>query len=263
MGWGTLKYKSLMKRGNMKHLSLLVLAIFGVAFFANAAPKNPGNKLDPTRGYLNIDCNTEGAEVFVDSKKIGTTPIKDAIIVDPGKHTVKVKKKGYSDFAEVIPSPAGKMTEVKVELLAVAGYLVVDTEDKEKAQVYLDGKFLGDTKFEGEIGIGPHELEVRRLGYFDYRTKFIAKGGQEIPYQAALQKLPPELDPLVKKKPIDVPKFISTTAGIATYSGIGGVGAVGLSFLGAFLRAKSLACDGLACRDDVNENGSETGVGKR
>lgn len=238
----------------MKRLSFLFFAMFGFALLATAAPKNPGNKLDPTRAYLDIKSNIAGAEVVVDNKTVGTTPLTEPVIVDGGKHTVKVRKKGFSDFADVIVAVLGKSTVVSADLLAVAGYLRVTTEDNEKAQVYLDGKFLGDTPFEGEIPIGQHDLEVRRLGYFDFRNKFAATGGKEFPFQAPLQKLPSDLNPLEKKKPLDAIPFFSTTLGkIVIFAG-GSVVLGSGSFGGLKIRANALSCSSdffdVNCRDD-------------
>jgi hypothetical protein len=247
----------------MKHLSLLFFAMFGVALLATAAPKNPANKVDPTKAFFEIKSNIEGAEVIIDGKTVGTTPLTEPVVVDPGKHTVKVKKKGYSDFADVITAALGKSTPVAADLLAVAGYLRVTTEDKEKAQVYLDGKFLGDTPYEGEIPIGQHDLEVRRLGYFDFRNKFAAAGGKEFPFQAPLQKLPSDLNPLEKKKPIDAIPFFKTPFGKVVL--IAGTSVVlgGGSYGGMKVRSEGGHCSSsptdLSCRND----GIDGNAGKR
>lgn len=231
--------------------SLLITGIvLGVSAIALAAPKKEP-KLDPTRAYIEIKCNIADAEVVIDNKPSGQTPIVELIPVESGQHTIKIRKKGYSEFAEVVKTYQGKVATVKVELLAVAGYLKVNTQDKEKAQVYLDGKFLGETPFEGEIPIGPHELEVRRLGFYDYRTQFSSVGGEQYPYEAPLQKLPADLDPREKKAPIDTIPFRKTPAGIATIAGGVGSGAV-LIPLGFLLGRKSIQnCGDLACSPDV------------
>ena len=247
----------------MKRLSFVFFALFGVALLATAAPKNPANKLDPTRAYLDIKSNVAGAEVVVDNKAVGTTPLTEPVIVDGGKHTVKVRKKGFSDYAEVITAILGKSTVVNADLLAVAGYLRVTTEDSEKAQVYLDGKFLGDTPYEGEIPIGQHDLEVRRLGYFDFRNKFAATGGKEFPFQAPLQKLPSDLNPLEKKKPLDSLPFFSTTFGkIVIFAG-GSVLLTGGSFGGLKIRAVSNSCSSAFLDVSCRDSGIDSEVGKR
>jgi hypothetical protein len=247
----------------MKHLSFLFLAVFGFALFATAAPKTPVNKLDPTKAYLDIKSNTEGAEVVIDNKTVGTTPLTEMIIVEGGKHTVKVRKKGFSDFADVVVAPLGKPTIVIVDLLAIAGYLRVNTEDKEKAQVYLDGKFLGDTPYEGEVSIGQHDLEVRRLGYFDFKNKFAATGGKEFPFQASLQKLPSDLNPLEKKKPITAIPFFSTTLGKVVLFAGGSVFISGTSFGGLKIRANSLNCSSEFLDVSCRNGGADNTPGKR
>jgi hypothetical protein len=247
----------------MKRLSLLFFAVFGFALLVTAAPKTPVNKLDPTRAYLDIKSNIEGAEVVIDNKTVGTTPLKEMVIVDGGKHTVKVRKKGFSDFADVVVAPLGKPTIVNAELLAVAGYMRVTTEDKEKAQVYLNGKFLGDTPYEGEIPIGQHELEVRRLGYFDFRSKFSSTGGKEFPFQAPLQKLPSDLNPLEKKKTIDALPFFSTNLGKIVFFSAGFIVLGGGSFGGLKIRAVSKNCSSDFLDVNCRNEGIDNTPGKR
>ncbi|WP_437777693.1 hypothetical protein [Sorangium sp. So ce1097] len=45
-------------------------------------------------GTLRISVNVDDAEVFIDGKRIGQSPVKDQVFVDPGKRTIEARRGG-------------------------------------------------------------------------------------------------------------------------------------------------------------------------
>ncbi len=72
--------------------------------------------LRKTRGELEVVANTDGATVFFDGKKVGTSPIllKDLV---PGEHYLRVEKQGLQTFASKVVI----MPTKKVRVAAVLG----------------------------------------------------------------------------------------------------------------------------------------------
>ncbi|MBQ9137164.1 MAG: PEGA domain-containing protein [Alistipes sp.] len=63
--------------------------------------------LKPIYGSLDISCNVDGAEVYVDDIKVGVVPmIKNDVLV--GKRTVRVVKSGYDTFIQSVTVEKGK-----------------------------------------------------------------------------------------------------------------------------------------------------------
>ncbi len=52
-------------------------------------------KAVPYFGSLAVVINIDGAEVFVDGKKVGDSPVKEALKLSAGKRFVEIKKDGY------------------------------------------------------------------------------------------------------------------------------------------------------------------------
>ncbi|MBI2420206.1 MAG: serine/threonine protein kinase [Ignavibacteriales bacterium] len=52
-------------------------------------------------------------EVYVDGKFFGVTPMKNAIQVSPGKHTIQFKNPGYSDFSEKMTFKSGEVRQIE------------------------------------------------------------------------------------------------------------------------------------------------------
>jgi tetratricopeptide (TPR) repeat protein len=64
--------------------------------------------LAPKIGRLTVRCNVEGAEVRVDGELVGTTPLADTLVVDPGTRRVEVTAAGYLRSVESIALAGGQ-----------------------------------------------------------------------------------------------------------------------------------------------------------
>ncbi len=62
--------------------------------------------LVPHSGLVKFDCNIKGAEVYLDSKLIGHTPLIKNVSI--GDHEVMIVREGYNDFAAEINVKAGQ-----------------------------------------------------------------------------------------------------------------------------------------------------------
>jgi len=58
-------------------------------------------KLKALFGFLNVYCNVQGADIYLDGKKIGETPLK-GYKLSTGEHKVEVKKEGHQIFTQMI-----------------------------------------------------------------------------------------------------------------------------------------------------------------
>jgi serine/threonine protein kinase/outer membrane protein assembly factor BamB len=72
-------------------------------------------QLEALFGFLNVYCNVQGAEVFLDGKKIGETPLK-GYKLSTGEHKVEVKKEGYQIFTQTITIEPTKTHTINARL---------------------------------------------------------------------------------------------------------------------------------------------------
>lgn len=70
------------------------------------------------KGTLQIECSVDGAEVWVDGKLLGTTPLQ-AQTVAAGRRRVVVRKDNYASFSKRVTVRAGRSIRLAVELQAV------------------------------------------------------------------------------------------------------------------------------------------------
>jgi hypothetical protein len=65
-------------------------------------------------GTLKLHVNVEGADVLIDGKPAGKTPLGD-VPVETGDHEITVRKTGYGEVKENITIVSGETTEITVE----------------------------------------------------------------------------------------------------------------------------------------------------
>ena len=71
-------------------------------------------------GALVVTCDTDGAEVSVDGRARGVTPLQTSIRLDPGPHQLVVEKQGSPPYAEKLTIEGGKRVTVEAKLVVVA-----------------------------------------------------------------------------------------------------------------------------------------------
>src|SRR5215831_10339962 len=114
---------------------LTVLALAGMA--------GAGPVLAAPRGELSIRSRTEGAQVYIDGQLIGTIPLERPLGLVPGQHALKILKRGYTDYLDVVTIRDRKLTALDVDLLPVLGVLRLYTQ-VDGARAYVDGHFVGE-----------------------------------------------------------------------------------------------------------------------
>ncbi len=114
-------------------------------------------------GWLSIRVSEPGADVTVDGKPFGTSPVPALVRVGVGPHDVGVTKPGFIAFAGRAEVAADGKAVVDVDL-AIApsqGHLVVRTLGAEPLRVLIDGVDVGATPWEGDVAPGVHQVTGR------------------------------------------------------------------------------------------------------
>ncbi|HMF44850.1 MAG TPA: PEGA domain-containing protein [Polyangia bacterium] len=67
-------------------------------------------------GQIQVACPTDGADVTVDGKPVGSTPLGEMVWTTPGRHQVAVQHAGFSPTIEDVAVAAGKTVAIQVDL---------------------------------------------------------------------------------------------------------------------------------------------------
>jgi hypothetical protein len=137
-------------------------------------------------GAIRVTTQKNGATVFVDGKKSGTTPVTISGLSD-GWHLLKVTMEGYQNYQERVKVSAYEVVLKDISLVPLAVVKVTSTYNG--ATVYLDGKVSGTTPLTiNGVTTGRHVVNVTNEGYQPYTTTVKATAGKTFTVSANLIK---------------------------------------------------------------------------
>ena len=120
-------------------------------------------ELSTKTGYLSIRVSEAGAEVDVDSKLFGTSPVPTLVRVLTGTHPVHITKAGFTPFdANAEVAADGKaVIDATLAPVATQGHVVVHSWGTDPLRVIVDGVDVGATPWEGDLAPGSHSIAGR------------------------------------------------------------------------------------------------------
>ena len=120
--------------------------------------------LEPAWADVQIDTKPSGAEIFIDSKNVGLTPL-DLDLIE-GQHVLGIKKNGYKDFSTEIAVKARENIVLELFNLSRLDSKLSIVSYPKGASVNIDSVYRGMTPV--EIDLEPlvsHSVSVSKPGY--------------------------------------------------------------------------------------------------
>jgi hypothetical protein len=140
---------------------------------------------DTRMAQLVVTTALPGAEVVVNGKRVGATPLPASIAVPPGKVTVEVQRAGYLTASQTIALDEGARGEVKLTLeedpaapASVKGRLVV-TASEAGAELSIDGGARRTLAGAIALPVGPHHVLLEKAGYEPVERSVEVVNGQD------------------------------------------------------------------------------------
>ncbi|MDR0895749.1 MAG: SUMF1/EgtB/PvdO family nonheme iron enzyme [Prevotellaceae bacterium] len=136
---------------------------------------------------INITSNPDNADVYIDGEKVGDTPYSGKNF-SSGKYQVTIKKNGYVDTEkEISVKEAETITE---SFTLQKKYSVINiTSSPNNADVYIDGKKMGNTPYSGkDFSSGRYKLIIKKNGYVDAEKEISVKEAETITESFTLKK---------------------------------------------------------------------------
>lgn len=159
-------------------LGLVVLSLFLMG----------ARRRSPT-GTLQIQSLTVGAQVVIDGEIMGELPLRAALTLEPGNHSIKITKPGHADYIDTFKITRRKTTTLEIDLLPISGVLRLNS-DPPGAMVVIDGRRLGETPYDGELKPGERALELRLPGYSTHKEQVRVTAGEIYPLTITLFEAP-------------------------------------------------------------------------
>lgn len=142
----------------------------------------------PVYGSLSIVSSPSFAEVFLDDKPIGETPLF-VPEVPVGKHELRLVKQSYSEHSETINVSKDKSEQIQVSLNN--SFAVWFNCNIENARLTIDDKFIGNANGVYELPVGKHKVLATAFGYQDYK-KTIEVGEDNTNFPIGMKSLSPD-----------------------------------------------------------------------
>ncbi|MDX9847119.1 MAG: PEGA domain-containing protein [Tenuifilaceae bacterium] len=144
-------------------------------------------KLKPRFGYWQVNTTPTGAEVLLDSKPVGTTPLARGQI-SSGMHELIVRKSLYHDHKETFTIEDGDDKNFNISLKPAFGELEV-TSDPTGAKVFVDEREVGTTPYRNpQQPSGNYRIRLAKNLYSDARDNINVSDGQKTEKFIALSK---------------------------------------------------------------------------
>lgn len=129
-------------------------------------------------GFLDVTSEPPGVSVFIDGKRMGSTPVT-GVELSPGKHTLQGAKEGFGTATQKIKIESDEILKIRIIMkrsTGRAGEEIVIGQDFGNLLVIntLSGEFLtidGEKKGEGSEKITGLSTGIHEIGVGDFRKK--------------------------------------------------------------------------------------------
>jgi formylglycine-generating enzyme required for sulfatase activity len=132
-------------------------------------------KLGLPDAMLAVRSEPAGASVSVSGVYRGPTPLEIELRPEIA-HTVALTKPGYETVTREVKLGTGEQRNLTVPLAGVFGEILVRAQPAD-AQVFVDGKSVGSANRTVRLIATPHEIEIRKPGFVDYKTTVTPRPG--------------------------------------------------------------------------------------
>ena len=164
---------------------------------------------------LSLVVNEPGAKIVVDGEEVGATPLGEPLLVDVGPRKVRIEKAGFVTIERTVEVAGGGTMALELAMVKEIheGRLVVVAGEGDI--IAIDGKVVGQSRYEGVLPSGGHTLRVSAEGMMTYQSEVVLKDNEK-------RNVPVTLNPVAQ----DMTETILWIAGgvvLAAGAAIGGV----------------------------------------
>jgi len=142
---------------------------------ANVDQALPTIVLEPANARLTVNTVPRGANVTVDGRYRGQSPITLALSPDVD-YTIGLSRAGYGSTERQVRLEAAASRSITVDLSARTGRVTVNA-NPEDAEIYVDGRLRGTGSVTLDLPSSPQRLEVRKPGYESFARNVTPRPG--------------------------------------------------------------------------------------
>lgn len=127
-------------------------------------------KMDSLVRQTDVDIVVEGAPgamIVIDGIERGPAPYKGKVSIATEPHTFEAKAPGFVTAKQTAMAKEGESISLRMNMSREQdmGRLVIETQPS-GTTISIDGKVVGANKWEGPVGVGSHQVVVRKEGFY-------------------------------------------------------------------------------------------------
>ena len=132
-------------------------------------------RLQPADATLTVQTDPAGANVMIDNRYIGQSPVKTQVSPDT-RHEIQITKAGYEKASRKIKLASASSKKIKVALTPLMGVIYLNVQPTD-AQLVINGKLHGKVPPELRLVAIEHHLEIRKNGYRSHSMRITPRPG--------------------------------------------------------------------------------------
>lgn len=147
---------------------------------------SPGEAENLLPASLRVEC-LPWADIYIDERKMDTTPLENPLSLPPGNHTVRLIHPRYPEYARNISLQPGQKMAISVNLDTLWGYL--DCRVHPWGEIYIDGRAMGQTPLGKPLPLPPgrHTLTIVNPQYSRFDTAIFISRRDTLRWQLNLE----------------------------------------------------------------------------
>jgi PEGA domain len=133
---------------------------------------------------LTVRSRISAAEVFVNGKSAGKTPLASSLSVPPGHINVELRRPGYTTVKQQVDLNEGATSDITLDpsidskaLVTEGVFLALDVGRKD-ADLFVDQEHLGPYTAPVRLPKGPHRVRVEAAGFMPLERDLTLDGGK-------------------------------------------------------------------------------------
>ena len=135
-------------------------------------------KLQPDYSILKINSNPQGATVYIDDEKAGTTPVTTKPI-SPGEHSFQFRMPMYKTKTVTHNVQSGGGTQTVTETLQ-PNFSNVTITAPNQSEIYINNEKKGVGSWSGKLNAGDYIVEARKESHHSTKIAINVKVGENI-----------------------------------------------------------------------------------
>jgi hypothetical protein len=166
---------------NLRHYSRVYKLVeryvdLGGSVLPESDKRDAADLLEAMKSYVSrvkIAVNEPEATITIDDEVVGMSPLMEPVLLDMGARRIRVTKPGFAAHIDTLQVQGASELAVAISLLKETHEGRIAVSAGADNLLYLDGKLVGQGRWESVVPSGTHTLKVTAPGMRPYQSEIV------------------------------------------------------------------------------------------